>query len=141
MASSLIEGTDRMAGRYAGPAARSRSFRQPAAAGHHRRVVRSALTVAAVVVLLLGVITGLLWGFQRKLIYLPDAGPAGSADDVVPGAEDVVLRTTDGLELAAWYVPGRAPDAVTVLVANGNGGHRGVRAPLARALSDAGLAV
>jgi pimeloyl-ACP methyl ester carboxylesterase len=97
--------------------------------------------VAAVVVLLLGLITGLLWGFQRKLIYLPDAGPAGSADDVVPGAKDVVLRTADGLELTAWYVPGRTPDAVTVLVANGNGGHRGVRAPLARALTDVGLAV
>ena len=97
--------------------------------------------VAAVVVLLLGLITGLLWGFQRKLIYLPDNSPVGAADAAVPGARDVVLRTADGLELAAWYVPGSAPDAMTVLVANGNGGHRGVRAPLARALSDAGLAV
>ena len=96
--------------------------------------------VTAVVVLLLGLITGLLWGFQRKLIYLP-AGSPGLVDAVLPGARDVELRTSDGLELGAWYLPGRAPDAVTVLVANGNGGHRGVRAPLARALSDAGLAV
>ena len=104
-------------------------------------MVRSGLAVAAVVVLVLALITGLLWGFQRKLIYLPDDGPVGAAGDAVPGARDVVLRTADGLELGAWYVPGRAPDAMTVLVANGNGGHRGVRAPLARALSDAGLAV
>jgi fermentation-respiration switch protein FrsA (DUF1100 family) len=97
--------------------------------------------VTAVVVLVLALITGLLWGFQRKLIYLPEAGPVGPADAVLPGARDVVLRTADGLELGAWYVPGRTPDAVTVLVANGNGGHRGGRAPLARALSDAGLAV
>jgi alpha-beta hydrolase superfamily lysophospholipase len=110
-------------------------------AGHHRRVVRSALVVAAVAVLVLALITGLLWGFQRKLIYLPDAGPVGRADSLLPGARDVVLRTSDGLELAAWYLPGPAPDAGTVLVANGNGGHRGLRAPLARALSDAGLAV
>ena len=90
---------------------------------------------------MLALITGLLWGFQRKLIYLPDAGPPGPVDAVLPGARDVDLRTSDGLELAAWYLPGSAPDAVTVLVANGNGGHRGLRAPLARALSDAGLAV
>jgi fermentation-respiration switch protein FrsA (DUF1100 family) len=104
-------------------------------------VLRPALVVVGVVVLVLALVTGLVWGFQRKLIYLPDAGPVGPAETVLPGARDVVLRTTDGLELAAWYVPGRAPDARTVLVANGNAGHRGFRAPLARALSDVGLSV
>jgi uncharacterized protein len=103
-------------------------------------VVRSGLAVAAVVVLVLALITGLLWGFQRKLIYLPSGSP-GPVDEVLPGARDVDLRTSDGLTLAAWYLPGSTPDAATVLVANGNGGHRGLRAPLARALSDAGLAV
>ena len=71
----------------------------------------------------------------------PDAGPVGSADAVLPGARDVVLETSDGLELGGWFVPGRSPDAATVLVANGNGGHRGMRAPLAQALSDEGLGV
>jgi uncharacterized protein len=104
-------------------------------------MVRTALVVAGVVVLVLALITGLMWAFQRKLIYLPDAGPVGSADAVLPGARDVVLETSDGLELAGWSVPGRSPDAATVLVANGNGGHRGMRAPLAEALSDEGLGV
>ncbi len=104
-------------------------------------MVRTALGVVVVVVLVLAVITGLLWGFQRKLVYLPDAGPVGSAGTAVPGARDVELRTSDGLTLAGWFVPGRSPDAVTVLVANGNGGHRGLRAPLARALSDERLGV
>jgi len=104
-------------------------------------MVRTALGVVAVVVLVLAVITGLLWGFQRKLVYLPDAGPVGSAGTAVPGARDVELRTSDGLELGGWFVPAPSPDAVTVLVANGNGGHRGMRAPLARALSDEGLGV
>ncbi|TQN37319.1 hypothetical protein FHU33_3965 [Blastococcus colisei] len=94
----------------------------------------------AVLLLVLTVITALLWGFQRKLIYLPDAGPVGHAGDFLPGGRDVVLRTSDGLDLAGWYVPaGR--DAATVLVANGNGGHRGLRAPLAEELADAGLGV
>jgi hypothetical protein len=52
----------------------------------------------------------------------------------------VVLRTEDGLDLAAWYLPAGG-DAPAVLVANGNGGSRDLRAPLARALHDAGLSV
>jgi uncharacterized protein len=104
-------------------------------------VVRSALVVAGVLLVVLALITALLWGFQRRLIYLPDDGPVPSAGSVLPGARDVVLRTADGLELGAWYVPGESPGAATVLVANGNGGHRGIRAPLAAALADAGLGV
>jgi hypothetical protein len=94
-----------------------------------------------VLVVLLAVLVGLLWAFQRRLVYLPSGGPLPSAADVLPGGRDVELRTADGLTLGAWFVPGPAEDAPAVLVASGNGGHRGLRAPLARALSDAGLAV
>jgi fermentation-respiration switch protein FrsA (DUF1100 family) len=103
-------------------------------------MVRSALVVLGVLVLVLALITGLLWAFQRSLVYLPDAGPVGSAAHVLDGGRDVVLHTSDGVDLAGWYVPA-ATGAATVLVANGNGGHRGLRAPLADALSDAGLGV
>jgi fermentation-respiration switch protein FrsA (DUF1100 family) len=104
-------------------------------------MVRAVLVAAGVVVLLLALLTGLLWTFQRSLIYLPDAGPVQRASDVLPGARDVVLATDDGLALAAWYLPGPTPGSSAVLVADGNGGHRGLRAPLARALNDADLAV
>ena len=100
-------------------------------------MLRGVLVTAGVVIALLALVTGLLWGFQRSLIYLPQGEP-GSAPS---GAEDVVLRTDDGLELAAWWFPAATPDAPAVLVANGNGGHRGLREPLARALSEAGLGV
>jgi fermentation-respiration switch protein FrsA (DUF1100 family) len=53
----------------------------------------------------------------------------------------VDLRTDDGLRLGAWWLPAAQADAPAVLVANGNGGHRGLRAPLARALGAAGLSV
>jgi fermentation-respiration switch protein FrsA (DUF1100 family) len=53
----------------------------------------------------------------------------------------VALRTSDGLRLAGWWLPADDPSAPAVLVASGNGGHRGLRAPLARALADAGLSV
>jgi alpha-beta hydrolase superfamily lysophospholipase len=108
-----------------------------AARGPVRRLVRAGL-VAAVV---LAVLTGLLWGLQRRLVYFPDAGPVPAAGAVLPGARDVVLETSDGLRLGAWFLPGRDAEAPAVLVANGNGGHRGLRAPLAAALAGRGLAV
>jgi uncharacterized protein len=104
-------------------------------------MTRTVLRTAGIVLLLFAVLVGLLWAFQRRLIYLPDSGPAAGAEQVLPGAREVRLETEDGLRLAAWYLPGAAPDAVAVLVANGNGGHRGMRAPLARSLGEAGLAV
>jgi alpha-beta hydrolase superfamily lysophospholipase len=103
-------------------------------------MVRSALVGAGVVVLVLALLTGLLWVFQRSLIYLPDPGPVPAAAKMLPGARDVVLTTSDGLDLGAWFL--RADDdAPAVLVANGNAGHRGYRAPLAQALHEAGLSV
>lgn len=102
---------------------------------------RRVLGAVATVVVVLTLLVGLLWTFQRSLIYLPDDGPVGAAGIVLPGARDVQLTTDDGLALAAWYLPAAAPGAPTVLVANGNGGHRGLRAPLARALNAEGLSV
>ena len=94
-----------------------------------------------IALVLFAVVVGLLWAFQRRLIYLPDSGPPATAQEALPGARDVVLETEDGLQLGAWFLPGSEPGAAGVLVANGNGGNRGSRAPLARALGDAGLAV
>ncbi|WP_245700111.1 alpha/beta hydrolase [Geodermatophilus siccatus] len=105
--------------------------------GPVRRLVRAGVVLAVVLV----VLSGLLWGLQRRLVYFPDDGPVPAAAAVLPGARDVVLETSDGLRLGAWFVPGPAPGAPAVLVANGNGGHRGLRAPLAAALAGRGLAV
>jgi uncharacterized protein len=104
-------------------------------------VLRTVAVLAGVLVLLYGGLVGLAWGLQRHLVYLPDDGPVPPAASVLPGARDVALDTEDGHRLAAWFLRGEAPDAPAVLVANGNGGHRGLRAPLAAALHDAGLAV
>jgi uncharacterized protein len=108
-----------------------------AARGPLRRLVRAGVVVAVV----LAVLSGLLWGLQRRLVYFPDDGPVPAAAAVLPGARDVVLETSDGLRLGAWFVPGRDAGAPAVLVADGNGGHRGLRAPLAAALAARGLAV
>ena len=96
---------------------------------------------AVLIVLTVGVLAvALMWTLQRKLIYLPSTGPLPPAAQVLDGARDVRLRTSDGLELGAWYLPARNGGA-TVLVAPGNGGDRSGRAPLAAALGARGLGV
>lgn len=94
------------------------------------------------VVVTVTLVVVLLWVVQRRLIYLPATAPVPPAEQVVPGARDVTLRTADGLALGAWLVPPRGPDRkVTVLVASGNAGDRSLRAPLAAALAEQGLGV
>ena len=114
------------------------AHRAVSAALHTGEMMRAALIVSSLIALLLV----LLWGVQRRLIYLPSGSVGSLAVANLVGARDVVLETTDGLKLAGWFVPAAAPSrGMAVLVANGNAGNRAGRAPLARALSARGLAV
>jgi len=81
--------------------------------------------------------------FQRQLIYFPDSAPVPPAGEIIEGARDVSLRTSDGLALRAWFVPpGPGADLrMAVLVAPGNGGNRTSRVGLATELSRRGLGV
>jgi uncharacterized protein len=110
--------------------------------------MRTAQVLVAAAVALAAAV-GLLWSQQRRLIYLPAPRAVPPAAAVLPGAEEVSFPTEDGLRLDGWFVPPagagrpgrherRAP---AVLVCNGNGGNRSLRAPLAAALARAGLAV
>ncbi|MFD5250873.1 alpha/beta hydrolase [Amycolatopsis sp. NPDC058340] len=101
---------------------------------------KKVLIALAVAVTLVGVVFGGAFAFQRKLIYLPEAGPPPGAAAVLPGGRDVTLTTSDGLRLASWYFPVAGAKAA-VLVAPGNAGNRSFRAPLARALTARGLSV
>lgn len=98
-----------------------------------------------VLLVAVAVVVGLLvtaWLLQRRLIFFPSTASPPPAASVVAGSRDVVLRTSDGLDLGAWLVPAREPSrGWTVLVANGNAGDRSLRAPLARALAARGLTV
>ncbi|MEV8441769.1 alpha/beta hydrolase [Actinosynnema sp. NPDC051121] len=92
------------------------------------------------VAIIVVVVFGGLFAFQRKLVFLPAGGPLPRAGDVVDGGRDVTLTTADGLRLAAWHFPVASARA-TVLVASGNAGNRALRVPLARALTGRGLSV
>ncbi len=106
---------------------------------NRRRLWRGLL----VLLLLVGTVIAMLWALQRHLIYVPDSTPVPPAAEVISGASDVTLHTSDGLELGAWFVPATGPvdTGMVVLVAPGNGGNRASRAGFAEELSRRGLAV
>jgi uncharacterized protein len=97
--------------------------------------------VAILLFALVGVLFAARWAFQRTLIYYPSRATVPPADEVIDGARDVTLVTSDGIRLGAWFVHARASaNGITVLVASGNAGDRSLRAPLARALAEEGFA-
>ncbi|MFD0205984.1 MULTISPECIES: alpha/beta hydrolase [Saccharothrix] len=101
---------------------------------------KRVLSVVAVAAIIVAVVFGGAFAFQRKLVFLPAGGPLPAAGDALSGGRDVTLTTGDGLRLAAWHFPVDAARA-TVLVAPGNAGNRHLRVPLARALTARGLSV
>lgn len=92
----------------------------------------------------IAVVGVMMWSFQRSMIYFPDTAEVPDAADVLEGGQDVVLQTSDGLQLDAWFAPpsANATDRnMAVLMAPGNGGNRAGRAGLAQHLQDQGFAV
>jgi fermentation-respiration switch protein FrsA (DUF1100 family) len=84
----------------------------------------------------------LVWLGQRRLIYFPDTRPPSLSGAGLAGAETVTFATPDGLRLGAWFLAGSGPPPrPTVIVFNGNAGHRAYRAPLASALAHHGMNV
>ncbi|GAA1969529.1 alpha/beta hydrolase [Isoptericola halotolerans] len=103
-----------------------------------RRALGGLVALVAVGALLLA----LVWWGQDLLVYHPDRTDPGPAASVLDGGEDVTLRTDDGLELTAWFVPaGATARDAAVLMAPGNGGNRLGRTGLAQRLADRGFAV
>lgn len=108
------------------------------------RGVTGLLVVGLAIAALL---VGLLWLGQRRLMYFPfgDVPPPSAVG--LSQAEEVSFATSDGLTLAGWFVPAAADagrgrlHGVTILVCNGNAGHRAFRTPLAQAFAAHGAAV
>ena len=100
------------------------------------------MRILVVVIVMVVAIIAAAWFFQSRLIYLPYGMAGTPAEAALAGAEEVQFRTEDGLQLRAWYVPpASAATGTAVLVLPGNAGNRSFRAPLARVLSEHGLAV
>jgi len=84
-------------------------------------------------------LVGALYVFQRQLLYFPDRSAPDAALAVVPGLKKVILRTDDGLELAAWFRPAPSATAPVIVYLHGNGGHVGYRFRRAQAFVEAGF--
>jgi uncharacterized protein len=104
---------------------------------------RRGVVLGLVTICLVGLVVGMLTALQRQLIYFPDSTAVPPAREVIEGARDITLHTSDGLALGAWFVPpSSASDTrMAVLVVPGNGGNRLDRQGLAAELSRRGLAV
>ncbi len=64
----------------------------------------------------------LLFLMQSKLIYFPFKGIVCTPNDIRMEYEDVTMKTPDGLNLNAWFIPAKSPTG-TVLFCHGNGGN------------------
>jgi pimeloyl-ACP methyl ester carboxylesterase len=90
-----------------------------------------------------GVVMGQSARYAESTLY-PRRIPLGPGDRaeaarVLPGYVETILRTGDGLHLAAWYVPGHNDAAVVLL--HGFGGNRAAVLPEAAELARRGYAV
>ncbi len=63
----------------------------------------------------------LMYGYQRKLLYFPDALRTLPVAAGLPQADEITLRAGDGETLIAWHVPARDGKPV-VLYFQGNAG-------------------
>jgi fermentation-respiration switch protein FrsA (DUF1100 family) len=105
-----------------------------------RSSASNGVTTLAGLVLAGAVVAAIIWALQRKLIYFPLADVPHPATVGLARAEAVAFPTEDGLTLHGWFVPPTAPaSGITAIVFNGNAGHRGFRAPLARLLAECGV--
>jgi fermentation-respiration switch protein FrsA (DUF1100 family) len=90
-------------------------------------------------------ITGTLWAFQDRLIYIPDRSePPPPAQLGLPEVSAIRLATEDGLSLLAWWLPPPDAAAPVVLFLHGNAGnlaHRAGRAAAFRAAGQGALLV
>lgn len=105
-------------------------------------------TVAALVVLAgIALVIGLAFpGFVSRTVvptflYFPgrtDAARSAPADHGLPSGEELRLRTEDGVELHAWWVPAEGEACGAVLYFHGNAGALTQRAPVAARIAAGG---
>ena len=86
------------------------------------------------------VLVALLYVTQRAMLYHPPATSMPRADVSLPGAQEVVLDTSDGEKVIVWHVPPRG-DKPVVIYFLGNGDLIASRFARYRALMADGIGV
>jgi fermentation-respiration switch protein FrsA (DUF1100 family) len=99
---------------------------------------RLLIEIAAIYLI---VVIGIFF-FQRDIEYFPWNGPVPSPKEAgVPEMSAVQLKTTDGLDLLAWFAPPRNKNGKVVVIFHGNAGNIAMRSNKARILIDHGYGV
>jgi pimeloyl-ACP methyl ester carboxylesterase len=84
-----------------------------------------------------GAVATLMYFGQRSLLYFPEESRTAPAAAGLPGADEVVLDTSDGEQVIVWHRPPQAGHPV-VLYFHGNGGSLRIRATRLAALTSDG---
>ena len=101
---------------------------------------RSVLTLLSILASAYVLICVLALVFQPKLVYFPGPPPSWTPDQEGFEYRDLTLRTSDGVDLHAWYFPADEPRGA-VIVSHGNAGTIANRVPHAQAFLAAGFSV
>jgi len=104
-------------------------------------MVKGAVRLLVLTATLVVALLAFFWLAQRRMMYFPSSGVPSPAQVSLERTEAVSFATDDGLTLGGWFVRAGGPPAGTVIVFNGNAGHRGYRAELGARLSAEGLSV
>src|SRR3979490_1121354 len=75
-----------------------------------------------------GVIVAALFLSQRLILFRPDKTRPDLARAGIASVREITVKTDDGLDLLAWYMPPAHPGGRVVLHLHGNAGHIGHRA-------------
>ena len=62
------------------------------------------MIVVTMSVLVVAVVLALMWTMQRRMMYFPIGHLATPGEIGLTQVEPVTLKTTDGLELSAWFL-------------------------------------
>lgn len=88
-------------------------------------VRRAAVAVVAAAILVAVTVVLIAYGAAMDIVHPEREEVAPRPADFGLTAEDVVLRTSDGLSLAAWWLPPTGADRAALVVVPGYGDHRG----------------
>jgi fermentation-respiration switch protein FrsA (DUF1100 family) len=86
-----------------------------------------------------GLLVVLIFG-QSRLMYFPSRHIVSTPKDTGLAYESLRLTTSDGVAIAAWWIPVPQPQAPVILFAHGNGGNISYRLPYIRIFHQMGLA-
>jgi uncharacterized protein len=104
------------------------------------KVLTGALVLAAVVAAAVVALLWLAYFRQESLIFFPDRHLRFTPADVGMVFEDVRLETSDGVTVAAWWIP-RPSGRGALIFCHGNAGNMGDRVGKLRPFHDLGLSV